>query len=68
METEFYDEGHDGRRYVVVEYSGAGAIFVYNGFYNGGNTITLYPKHSLCKGLKRGKIDLPVQKLKKRRF
>ena len=44
-------EGHDGNAYVVFEYSGAGAVYVYRGYVRG-NVIHLYPKHSLCKGLK----------------
>lgn len=57
-------EGHDGSAYVVFEYSGAGAVYVYRGYVRG-NVIHLYPKHSLCKGLKRGKLTLSLSEVKK---
>ena len=56
--------GHDGQAYTVFEYTGAGAIYVYRGYVRG-NVIHLYPKHSLCKGVKRGKMMLSLQEVKR---
>lgn len=65
MATRFFKiEGHDGRSYTVFEYSGAGAVYVYRGYVRG-NVIHLYPKHSLCKGERRGKITLSLQEVRK---
>ena len=61
--STFKIEGHDGQAYTVFEYSGAGAIYVYRGYVRG-NVIHLYPKHSLCKGVKRGKMMLSLSELK----
>lgn len=62
LNTKFKIEGREGDSYLVFEYSGAGAIFVYRGYING-NTIKLYPKHSLCRGVTRSKKTLSIMEL-----
>lgn len=55
--------GYENGAYIVFEYGAGGAIYVYRGYIRG-NVIKLYPHHSLCKGLKRGKIILPITEVK----
>ena len=62
--STFKIEGHDGTAYTVFEYCGAGAVYVYRGFVRG-NVMHLYPKHSLCKGLKREKLTLSLQEVRR---
>lgn len=61
--NKFKIAGHDGSAYIVFEYGTAGAIYVYRGYIRG-NVIRLYPHHSLCKGLKRGLLVLPISEVK----
>ena len=65
METKYVMEGHNGRSYIVIEYSGVGAVYVYDGYMRG-NVMTLYPHHALVKGLRREKTKVALSEIARR--
>ena len=65
MSVKYIIEGHNGRCYIVFEYGGAGAIYVFDGYIRGNNMI-LYPHHSLVKGLRREKMRIPLNEIARR--
>lgn len=65
MSAKYVIEGHNGKAYIVFEYGGAGAIYVYDGYVRG-NVMILYPHHSLVKGLRREKMQVALSEIARR--
>lgn len=65
MSAKYVIEGHNGRCYIVFEYGGAGAVYVYDGYIRG-NMMTLYPHHTLVKGLRREKTQVALSEIARR--
>ena len=65
MSTKYVIEGHNGRSYIVIEYSGVSATYVFDGYIRG-NVMILYPNHSLVKGLRREKTRVALSEIARR--
>ena len=61
----FRDVGTSGNAYIICEYHDATPVFYYKGYYDGKDTITLYPSHAVVKGERREKLKLNVRSIER---
>ena len=60
----YRDEGHDGQAYIIVEYHGPMAVYVFKGYLKG-DMFVLYPFKSLRKGERRDKATISIREVRR---